>query len=150
LPGKIESYSGPKYHEDICRQISIDAAANGMNVPDSMVDYIVGRFFYRIKANMRIGNKIIIEGFGILGLSPKERKKRIEKHRTDHYKKMEISAKISKRREFNKDVKHKFKRFNRRRVELGQKEWTFTEWSKMTGIQKMPRNYRKGWYRKTK
>jgi hypothetical protein len=150
LPGKITDYSGPRKHSEICKKVSQDAIANGIEVSDSMVDYIIRRFFYRIVAHMRMGNTIIVDDLGKLGMSSKEKKKRIEKYEIDYYAKMDMQAKISKRREFNKNVKVKFKRFNLKRVSLGQKEWTFKEWSRVFKIYKMPRYYRKGRWAKSR
>jgi hypothetical protein len=149
-PDKITDYSGPCKHRQICKQVSDDAIANGMNVSDSMVDHIIRRFFYRITAHMRMGNTIIVDGLGKIGMSPEEKKKRIKKYEIDYYAKMDLLTKIYRRREFNKNVKKKFKRFNEKRVSLGQKEWTFKEWSKVFKIYKMPRYYRKGGWAKSR
>ena len=150
MPGRIKDYSGPRNHSQICKKVSEDALANGMEVPDSMVDYIIGRFFFRMKSHMRLGDTIIIDDLGKMGISSEEKKRRLEEYQKDYYEQREIHAKICKRREFNKNVKKKFKRFNEKRVSLGQKEWTFKDWSKVFKIYKMPRYYRQGRWDKSR
>jgi hypothetical protein len=93
---------------------------------------------------MRLGDTIIIDDLGTMGISSEEKKKRLAEYQKDHYEQREIHAKINRRREFNKNVKKKFKRFNEKRVSLGQKEWKFVEWSRVFKIYKMPRYYRQG------
>ena len=93
---------------------------------------------------MKLGNIIIVDDLGKMGMSSEEKKKRIEKHEEKHYTKRDLHAKVQKRNEYNKNVRKKFKRFNEKRVSLGQKEWKFTEWSKVFKIYKMPRYYRMG------
>lgn len=119
-------------------------------VSDSMVDYIIRRFFFKITVYMKRGNTIIIDDLGKMGMSSEEKKRRIEKYEEKHYAKRDLQAKISKRREFNKNVKKKFKRFNEKRISLGQKEWKFVEWSKVFKIYKMPRYYRQGRWSKSR
>lgn len=99
---------------------------------------------------MKRGNTIIIDDLGKMGMSSEEKKRRIEKYEEKHYAKRDLQAKISKRREFNKNVKKKFKRFNEKRISLGQKEWKFVEWSKVFKIYKMPRYYRQGRWSKSR
>lgn len=150
LPGKIADYSGPKKHSQICSKVSEDAIANGMNVPDSMVDYIIRRFFYRVLAHIKLGNTIILDDLGTLGMTPKERKKRIEKYEKHHYDMYELKMRINRRRERNKVIKTRFRNFNKKRVALGQKEWKFVEWSRVFKVYLVPRKYRNGWDKKKK
>lgn len=151
LPGKVTDYTGPRNHSQICKKVSEDAIAGGMTeVSDSMVDYIIRRFFFRITTHMKLGNTIIVDDLGKMGMSSEEKKKRIEKYEEKYYAKRDLHAKVQKRNEYNKNVRKKFKRFNEKRVSLGQKEWKFTEWSKVFKIYKMPRYYRQGRWSKSR
>jgi len=137
LPGKDLTYKGPVLLKAICNQVVLDAEQQGLSITYDQAYKVVASFFLNSKSAMKRGETVNIEPFGIFGISPAEKKKRLKRDYYNMLVRKYTSKKRNKRRTQMRNLRTEWKKHCEKLKRGGLKPWRFEEWKTVFKKRKM-------------